>query len=149
MRSAPVSRAENLAMIADSVRFLVAEGKRVVYDAEHFFDGWREDRAYAVECLRHAAGAGAETVVLCDTNGSSPPHQVAEATVDVVAALGDALLAGDRGAARRRARGDGGHDQDLVGRGALRAHRRGQRAGARAGPRAARRHRGDPPAPEG
>ncbi len=74
-----VSPEENLAMIADSVAFLVAQGKRVVYDAEHFFDGWRDDPAYALDCLRAAAGAGAERVVLCDTNGSSLPHQVAEA----------------------------------------------------------------------
>src|SRR3954469_6669171 len=66
-----VSREENLAMIADSVAFLVGEGKRVIYDAEHFFDAWRDDDAYALECLRAAAGAGAETVALCDTNGSS------------------------------------------------------------------------------
>ena len=74
-----VSREENLAMIADSVAFCRAEGKRVVYDAEHFFDGYRDDPAYALECLRAAAGAGAENVTLCDTNGSSLPDQVAEA----------------------------------------------------------------------
>src|SRR5436853_7579238 len=62
-----VSPEENLAMIADSVAFLVGEGKRVIYDAEHFFDGWRADRDYALACLRAAAAAGAETVVLSDT----------------------------------------------------------------------------------
>ncbi len=82
-----VDRAENLAMIADSVAFLVAQGKRVVYDAEHFFDGYRADRDYALSCLRAAAQAGAETVVLCDTNGGSLPDQVAEATAQAVAAL--------------------------------------------------------------
>jgi 2-isopropylmalate synthase len=86
-----VSREENLAMIADSVAFCRAEGKRVIYDAEHFFDGWREDSDYAIECLRAAAAAGAENVTLCDTNGSSLPHQVAEATAAMVSALdGDA-----------------------------------------------------------
>ncbi|HEY8640989.1 MAG TPA: citramalate synthase [Solirubrobacterales bacterium] len=86
-----VSREENLAMIADSVSFCRGEGKRVIYDAEHFFDGWREDPDYAIECLRAAAGAGAENVTLCDTNGSSLPHQVAEATAAVVSAFdGDA-----------------------------------------------------------
>ncbi|MEK6252300.1 MAG: citramalate synthase, partial [Actinomycetota bacterium] len=84
-----VSREENLAMIADSVSFCRGEGKRVIYDAEHFFDGWREDSGYAIECLRAAAGAGAENVTLCDTNGSSLPHQVAEATAAVVSALDD------------------------------------------------------------
>ena len=83
-----VSPEENLAMIANSVAFLVAQGKRVVYDAEHFFDGWRDDRDYALACLRAAAEAGAETVVLCDTNGSSLPGQVASATTAVVEAIG-------------------------------------------------------------
>ena len=82
-----VSREENLAMIADSVAFCRGEGKRVIYDAEHFFDAWREDPAYALECLRAAADAGAENVTLCDTNGSSLPDQVAEATAAVVSAL--------------------------------------------------------------
>jgi 2-isopropylmalate synthase len=91
-----VSAEENLAMIADSVAFLtgfgigsgVGEGKRVIYDAEHFFDGYRDDPAYAIECLRAAVAAGAENVTLCDTNGSSLPGQVAEATRAVVAELG-------------------------------------------------------------
>src|SRR5262249_38304706 len=74
-----VSAEENLEMIRDSVAFLVGAGKRVVYDAEHFFDSFREDPEYSVACLRAAAVAGAERVVLCDTNGSSLPEQVAEA----------------------------------------------------------------------
>jgi 2-isopropylmalate synthase len=74
-----VGRDENLAMIAESVAFLVAQGKRVVYDAEHFFDAWRDDATYALACLRAAAEAGAERVVLCDTNGSSLPHEITEA----------------------------------------------------------------------
>jgi 2-isopropylmalate synthase len=78
---------ENLRMIAESVAFLVSQGKRVVYDAEHFFDGYRADADYAVRCVRAAAEAGAENVTLCDTNGSSLPDQVAEATAAVVAAL--------------------------------------------------------------
>jgi 2-isopropylmalate synthase len=86
-----VDRAENLAMIAESVGFLVAAGKRVVYDAEHFFDGYRDDPDYALDCLRAAAGAGAETVAICDTNGSSLPPQVAQATAAVVAAVGDGV----------------------------------------------------------
>jgi 2-isopropylmalate synthase len=78
---------ENLRMIEDSVAFLVAEGKTVVYDAEHFFDGYFADREYALRCLRAAAEAGAEWVTLCDTNGGHLPHQIAEATRAVVAAL--------------------------------------------------------------
>jgi 2-isopropylmalate synthase len=84
-----VDRAENLAMIAESVAFLVDAGKRVIYDAEHFFDAYRDEPAYALDCLRAAAGAGAETVAICDTNGSSLPPQVAGATAAVVAAVGD------------------------------------------------------------
>ena len=82
-----VSREENLAMISDSVAYLVNAGKRVIYDAEHFFDGYRDDPGYALECLRAAAEAGAENVTLCDTNGSSLPGQVAEATAAVVKEL--------------------------------------------------------------
>jgi 2-isopropylmalate synthase len=78
---------ENLRMIADSVAFLVGEGKRVIYDAEHFFDAYRDDPAYALSCLCAAADAGAENVTLCDTNGSSLPGQVAEATAQVVEEL--------------------------------------------------------------
>jgi 2-isopropylmalate synthase len=82
-----VSREENLAMIRDSVAYLVTAGKRVIYDAEHFFDGYRDDAGYALECVSAAAEAGAENVTLCDTNGSSLPAQVAEATTAVVDAL--------------------------------------------------------------
>jgi 2-isopropylmalate synthase len=82
-----VSRDENLAMISDSVAYCAGAGKRVVYDPEHFFDAWRDDRGYALACLEAAVAAGAENVSLCDTNGSSLPHEVAEATADVVAAL--------------------------------------------------------------
>ena len=78
---------ENLRMIADSVGFLRDQGKRVVYDAEHFFDAYRADAAYALRCLRAAAEAGAENLTLCDTNGSSLPGQVAEATAAVRAEL--------------------------------------------------------------
>ena len=84
-----VSPEENLAMIVDSVNYARAQGKRVVYDAEHFFDAWRDDPGYALECLRAAVAAGAENVTVCDTNGSSLPDQVAEATAAVVADLGE------------------------------------------------------------
>jgi len=85
---------ENLDMIADSVAFLVGEGKRVIYDAEHFFDAFREDPGYALRCVHAAADAGAENVTLCDTNGSSLPSEVAAATARVVAELGDAVQVG-------------------------------------------------------
>ncbi len=82
-----VSREENLRMIADSVAFLVAQGKQVVYDAEHFFDAWRDDAAYALKCALTAAEAGAGTVCLCDTNGASLPPFLADVVGEVVAAV--------------------------------------------------------------
>jgi 2-isopropylmalate synthase len=85
-----VDRQENLRMIADSVAFLIAEGKRVIYDAEHFFDGYADDPGYALQCLRTAAQAGAETVVCCDTNGGTLPHVVGAAMARVLAELGGA-----------------------------------------------------------
>ena len=89
-----VSPEENLAMIVDSVAFCRERGKRVVYDAEHFFDAYRDDSGYALECLRAAVAGGAENVTLCDTNGSSLPHQVAEATHAVVSGLGEEVEVG-------------------------------------------------------
>ncbi|HEX2706932.1 MAG TPA: citramalate synthase [Solirubrobacterales bacterium] len=89
-----VSREENLAMIADSVAFCAERGKRVVYDAEHFFDGYRDDPGYALSCLQAAIDAGAENVALCDTNGSSLPSQIAEATAAVNARLGERIEIG-------------------------------------------------------
>src|SRR5664280_2476345 len=82
-----VTREENLAMIAESVAFLVATGKRVLFDAEHFFDGFALDPGYSLDCLRAAAGAGAERVVLCDTNGGSLPPQIRTAFAVVSDAL--------------------------------------------------------------
>jgi 2-isopropylmalate synthase len=79
---------ENLDLIGDSVAYLVAQGKRVVYDAEHFFDAYRDDPDYALRCLSAALDAGAENVTLCDTNGSSLPTLVSEATAAVVARFG-------------------------------------------------------------
>ena len=81
-------------MIADSVAFCAPSGKRAVFDAEHFFDGYRDDPAYALECVRAAADAGAENVTLCDTNGGSLPAFVGEATAAVVEALGDGVEVG-------------------------------------------------------
>src|SRR3954453_14227713 len=83
-----VSREENLAMIGESGVFCREAGKRVIYDAEHFFDGYRDDPGYALECARAAVAAGAENVTICDTNGSSLPDQIAEGTRATVAALG-------------------------------------------------------------
>src|SRR5688572_12582325 len=89
-----VTKEENLAMIGESVAFCRERGKRVIYDAEHFFDAWREDAGYALECLRTAVDAGAENVTPCDTNGSSLPGNIAEATAAVVAELGERVEVG-------------------------------------------------------
>jgi 2-isopropylmalate synthase len=82
-----VSPEENLAMIAESVRFLVDSGRRVFYDAEHFFDGAKANRKYALATILAAAEAGAELVVLCDTNGGSMPEEVGEWTRAAAASL--------------------------------------------------------------
>ena len=71
---------ENLELIRSSVAFLRAHGKRVIYDAEHFFDGVADDADYALTTLRTAAEAGADTLVLCDTNGGSLPHTIEQVT---------------------------------------------------------------------
>jgi 2-isopropylmalate synthase len=78
---------ENLAMVADSVGHLVAAGRRVLFDAEHFFDGHAADPAYALTVARVAAEAGADTVVLCDTNGGTLPGTVERVVGEVAAAL--------------------------------------------------------------
>ena len=72
------SRENNLRMIEDSVAYLRQQGRRVIYDAEHLFDGYKEDREYALATLRAAVRGGAEIVVLCDTNGGSMPWEVSE-----------------------------------------------------------------------
>lgn len=87
-----VTRAENLSMIGESIAYLIAHGKRVLFDAEHFFDGIEEDVGYALECVRIAADAGAERVVLCDTNGGSLPLDVREAVEAVREQVPDVAL---------------------------------------------------------
>jgi 2-isopropylmalate synthase len=85
------TREENLAMIRDTVTFLRGEGRRVFLDAEHFFDGYRADRDYALEVIRVAAESGAEVVALCDTNGGMLPDEVGEVVADALAATGARL----------------------------------------------------------
>jgi 2-isopropylmalate synthase len=82
-----VDREENLRMIGESVAFLVGVGKRVVYDAEHFFDGFAADPDYALRCLVAAAEAGAETVTCCDTNGGTLPDRLSVVLAGVLRAL--------------------------------------------------------------
>jgi len=87
-----VSPDENLAMIADSIGLMVERQREVIYDAEHFFDGWQANREYALRTLRAAMEAGAAWLVLCDTNGGAMPQQVAEAVSDVRTELPGAAL---------------------------------------------------------
>jgi 2-isopropylmalate synthase len=77
------TREENLAMVADSVAYMKAAGRRVVFDAEHFFDGYQADPGYALAVLEAAGGAGADTLVLCDTNGGMLPDDAARVVAEV------------------------------------------------------------------
>jgi 2-isopropylmalate synthase len=78
-----VSPEENLAMIRETVEFLVSAGLTVFYDAEHFFDAFRDSRTYALDCLLTAQRAGAQVVCLCDTNGGSLPSDIFRITKEV------------------------------------------------------------------
>ena len=83
---------ENLAMIAESVRFLAENGKKVVFDAEHFFDGYKENAGYAMQALAAAHGAGAWCLCLCDTNGGVFPDEAYEITKAVAERFPDAVV---------------------------------------------------------
>jgi 2-isopropylmalate synthase len=74
---------ENLAMIADTLSYLRAQGRRIIYDAEHWFDGYQSNPNYALKTLQSAVAAGAEWIVLCDTNGGTLPHQISAITQTV------------------------------------------------------------------
>jgi len=78
---------ENLAMIAESIHFLRSHGREVMFDAEHFFDGWKGDPTYTLRTVQTAAEAGAKMVVLCDTNGGSMPEEIAQITRAAVESL--------------------------------------------------------------
>ncbi|MGR3594203.1 MAG: citramalate synthase [Limimaricola soesokkakensis] len=77
---------ENLANIRDSIAHIVAQGREALFDAEHFFDGWKANPDYSLAAIRAAYEAGARWVVLCDTNGGSMPHEIAAITREVIAA---------------------------------------------------------------
>lgn len=82
-----ISLDENVFMIAESVKYLKKKGMEVIFDAEHFFDGFRENPNYALSTLKAAAEAGADWVVLCDTNGGMLPHDITRIVKDVRAAV--------------------------------------------------------------
>ena len=81
-----ITLAENTENIARSVAHMVAQGREALFDAEHFFDGWTANRAYALECLQAAHDAGARWIVLCDTNGGTLPDEIERITAEVIAA---------------------------------------------------------------
>ncbi len=83
---------ENLAMIDDSIKFLILNGKEVFFDAEHFFDGYKANRDYTLEVLRVAHKAGAKRIILCDTNGGCINNDIYKITKDAETFLQDALL---------------------------------------------------------
>lgn len=87
-----ISKAENLRMISESIARIIKEGREASFDAEHFFDGYKANKDYALECIRAAADAGARWIVLCDTNGGTLPHEI-EAIVGEVSQIipGDTL----------------------------------------------------------
>ena len=83
---------ENLAMIEDTIQYLKSQGRRVIYDAEHWFDGYRCNPDYGIQTLKSAIAAGAEWIVLCDTNGGTLPHQISRVVQEVRQQLGDIPL---------------------------------------------------------
>ncbi|MDR2403717.1 MAG: citramalate synthase, partial [Spirochaetaceae bacterium] len=83
-----VSPEENLAMIAETVAFLKEKGRKVLYDAEHFFDGFKANPDYALSSVKTALDAGAEIIVLCDTNGGSFPEDISAGVLAVMRFLG-------------------------------------------------------------
>jgi 2-isopropylmalate synthase len=76
---------ENLAMIADTVRYLKENGKEVIYDAEHFFDGYKRNAEYTASCVAAAVSAGVDCVALCDTNGGTLPEEIARIVTEIAA----------------------------------------------------------------
>jgi 2-isopropylmalate synthase len=82
-----VSLEENLAMIRETVAYLREQGREVIYDAEHFFDGWKANPEYAAKTIRAAAEAGAKMIVMCDTNGGSLPEEIAALTKEAARAV--------------------------------------------------------------
>ncbi len=75
---------ENIAMIKDSIEYLSSKKRKIIFDAEHFFDGYKENKDYAISTVKAAANAGAEAIVLCDTNGGTMPMEIKEITEEIV-----------------------------------------------------------------
>ncbi|MDB9538187.1 citramalate synthase [Anabaenopsis arnoldii] len=79
--------AENLAMIRDTIEYLCSQGRRVIYDAEHWFDGYKHNQDYALQTLETAIASGAQWLVLCDTNGGTLPHEISQIVTSVISHL--------------------------------------------------------------
>ena len=86
---------ENLAMIRETIEYLRSQGRKVIYDAEHWFDGYKCNREYAILTLKTALGAGAQWLALCDTNGGTLPHEVTQIVTEILEAVPE--LAGKLG----------------------------------------------------
>jgi len=97
-----ISPEENLELIEDSVRYLKQHVPEVVFDAEHFFDGYKDDAPYALECLRAALRGGADYLTLCETNGGALPHEVAAAVAHAARELAATAQPGSAAGARAR-----------------------------------------------
>jgi len=82
-----VSLEENLAMIRETLAYLKSVGRQVIYDAEHFFDGWKANPEYARQTIRAAVEGGASIVVMCDTNGGTMPEEIAALTKEAAASI--------------------------------------------------------------
>ena len=78
---------ENLAMIRDTIEYLRSQGRKVIYDAEHWFDGYKHNSEYALTTLKTALDAGAEWLVLCDTNGGTLPHEISQIVEEIIVAI--------------------------------------------------------------
>lgn len=89
-----ISLEENLNIIKDSIEYLISKGKKVFFDAEHFFDGYTANPDYALQCLKTAKEAGAKRIILCDTNGSNLSNYVYNVTKKVCEFLGDDIIIG-------------------------------------------------------
>ncbi len=85
---------ENLNMIQDTITYLISQNKQVIYDAEHWFDGYKHNPEYALKTLQTAIKSGSEWVVLCDTNGGTLPHEISKIVQDVKQAIGNTCQIG-------------------------------------------------------
>ncbi|GAB4545674.1 MAG: citramalate synthase [Pleurocapsa sp.] len=99
---------ENLAMIGDTVTYLRSQGRKVIYDAEHWFDGYKHNRDYALKTLKTALDAGAEWLTLCDTNGGTLPHEIGQIIGEMITAMPELNHAQSSGKLGIHTHNDGG-----------------------------------------